>query len=151
MIVSSEYLRIKGEYYFMLFFYLKYVYSCQYSLKTDGMIIFGSRGTHLYSEEVSAIECSHCGQQTKHCISVFGRYAHVFWIPFFPMGKKGVSECNHCMRTLAPNEMSASLKLAYQKVSSATSTPFWYWSGLILVGVLFILPMITSLVMAIFH
>ncbi len=115
------------------------------------MIIFGSRGTHLYSEEVSPIECSHCSQQTKHRISIFGKYAHIFWIPFFPMGKKGVSECNHCKRTLAPNEMSASLKLAYQKVSSVTKTPFWYWSGLILVGVLFILPMITSIVMAIFN
>ena len=115
------------------------------------MIIYGSRGKHLISEEVGGVECTHCKQQATHIISVFGRYAHIFWIPFFPLGKKGVSECNHCKRTLEPKEMSASLKLVYQKINGVTKTPFWFWSGLILIGVLFILPMITSIVVAIFN
>jgi len=94
------------------------------------MIFYGSKGTHLHSEQVSGIKCSHCEQQTTHTISIFGRYAHLYWIPFFPMGKKGVSECNHCKITLAPKEMSESLKLAYQNVNGHTKSPVWYWSGL---------------------
>lgn len=114
------------------------------------MIIYGSKGTHLYSEEVSGIECSHCKQQSNHNISIFGRYAHIFWIPFFPLGKKGVAECTHCKRTLAPNEMNEFLKLAYKKVESVTKVPVWHWVGLALVGLLFFLPIITSLIIAMF-
>ncbi len=100
------------------------------------MIFYGSKGTHLHSEQVSGIKCSHCEQQTIHNISIYGRYAHVYWIPFFPLGKKGVSECNHCKITLAPKEMNEPLKLAYQNVNSNTKSPIWHWSGL---GVIVIL------------
>ena len=94
------------------------------------MIFYGSRGTHLHSEQVSGIKCSHCEQQTTHTISVFGKYAHIYWIPFFSIGKKGVSECNHCKITLAPKEMNEPLKLAYQNVNNNAKLPIWYWSGL---------------------
>ncbi len=115
------------------------------------MIIFGSRATHLHTEQTNEIVCSHCKEQRKHSISIFGRYAHIFWIPFFPIGKKGVSECNHCKRTLASNEMSEPLKSAYQKIYSSTKVPFWHWIGLILIGLLFILPIVITVITSAFQ
>ncbi len=56
-------------------------------------MIYGSRGKHLISEEVSGVESTHCKQKSTHTISVFGRYAHIFWTPLFSLEKKGVSEC----------------------------------------------------------
>ncbi len=100
------------------------------------MIFFGSRGTNLHNEQVSGIKCSHCEQTTTHTISIYGRYFHVWWIPTFPIGKKGFSECNNCKRTLESKEMNESLKLAYQNVNSNTKSPIWYWSGIGIVGVL---------------
>ena len=94
------------------------------------MIFYGSKGVHLHSEQVSGIKCSNCEQQTTHNISIFGRYAHVYWIPFFPLGKKGVSECTNCKVTLAPKEMNDQLKLAYSNVNVNAKSPLWYWSGL---------------------
>jgi len=32
-------------------------------------------------------------------MSIFGRYAHIMWIPFFPVGKTQVAECTRCKRT----------------------------------------------------
>lgn len=94
------------------------------------MIFYGSKGVHLKSEKVSGVKCSYCEQQGTHTVSVFGRYAYLYWIPFFPMGKKGVSECDNCKRTLEPKEMNDQLKMAYQNVKSHTKTPIKHWSGL---------------------
>jgi len=90
------------------------------------MIIYGSRGKHLHSEETDLIHCLHCQEQRKHTIGRYGRYAHVFWIPFFPLGKKGVSECNHCKITLAPKEMNEQLKLAFQNAKKTRRHPFCF-------------------------
>jgi len=108
------------------------------------MIFYGSKGNHLHSEQVNGIKCSHCEQQTTHTFSVFGRYAHIYWIPLFPMGKKGVSECNHCKITLAPKEMDEPLKLAFKNVNGNTRTPFWHWSGLGLIAILIALLSFTG-------
>ena len=94
------------------------------------MIFYGSRGVHLKSDKVTGVKCLYCDQQGSHTVSVFGKYAHLYWIPFFPMGKKGVSECDNCKRTLEPKEMNDQLKLAYQNVKSKAKTPITHWSGL---------------------
>jgi len=100
------------------------------------MIFFGSRGTNIHNEQVSGIKCSHCEQTTTHTISIYGKYFHVWWIPLFPIGKKGFSECNHCKKTLESKEMDEPIKLAYQKANANTKSPIWYWSGLIIIGLI---------------
>ncbi|NNC70951.1 MAG: hypothetical protein HKN90_09040 [Flavobacteriaceae bacterium] len=93
------------------------------------MIFYGAKGVHLKSEKVTGVKCSYCEQQGPHTVSVFGKYAYLYWIPFFPIGKKGVSECDNCKRTLEPKEMNADLKLAYQNVKSKAKTPITHWAG----------------------
>ncbi|SDX49336.1 hypothetical protein SAMN05444411_10660 [Lutibacter oricola] len=93
------------------------------------MIFYGSKGKHLHSEQASGINCDHCKQQTQHTISVFGKYAYIYWIPIFPMGKKVLSECNHCKATLEPKQMNEQLKLACQNTKGNAKTPIWFWSG----------------------
>ena len=100
------------------------------------MIFYGSKGVHLKSEKVSGLKCDYCEQQGPHTISVFGRYAYVYWIPIFPMGKKGVSECDNCKRTLEPKEMNDGLKMAYKNVKSNTKTPITHWVGSGLIALL---------------
>ncbi len=97
------------------------------------MIFFGTKGAHLYSEKVNGIKCNHCEQQTAHTISIFGRYFYIWWIPIFPLGKKGVSECNHCKVTYKRKEMSEQLKLAYDNVKRNTKTPITHWIGSLLI------------------
>jgi hypothetical protein len=94
------------------------------------MIFYGSKGVHLHSEQAGGIKCSNCEQHSTHTISIFGKYAHVYWIPFFSIGKKGVSECNHCKITLEPKEMSEPLRLAYKNAKGNAKSPIWHWSGI---------------------
>lgn len=99
------------------------------------MIFYGTKGHHLKSEKISNIECSYCKKQTSHTVSIFAKYAYLYWIPFFPMGKKAISECDNCKQTLALKDMNEQLKQAYyNKVKPHVKTPIWHWSGLAIVA-----------------
>ncbi len=100
------------------------------------MIIFGLRATHIGSMQVSNTLCDYCENAGTTNISQFGRYFHVFWIPFFPLGRKTFGECTHCKRTLAKSEFSQNLKDSFQANKSQIKRPVWHWSGLILVALL---------------
>ena len=100
------------------------------------MIIFGRGSTHLKSEHLKQISCPHCQSQDTVDISVYGNYAHVFWIPTFPIGKQGVSQCQHCKQTLKEKEMPDQFKQAFKAFKSTLKTPFWHFSGLLLIAVL---------------
>jgi hypothetical protein len=70
---------------------------------------------------------------------LFQRYAHVFWIPLFPIGKTGVSQCSHCKQILKLKEMPFALRLSYENMKSQTTTPFWVFSGSAVIAVIFVL------------
>ena len=98
------------------------------------MIIYGSKTKQL-AKEVLIDKCPHCGTQSSVELYVFQKYAHVFWIPFFPVGKTAVSQCEHCKQVLKLKEMPASLTTAYENLKAQTKTPIWTFSGLALVAV----------------
>ncbi len=104
------------------------------------MIIYGSRSKQL-AKETSIEKCAHCGTQNMD-MYIFQRYAHIFWIPFFPIGKTAVSQCNNCKQVLKQKEMPASLqKEINYTLNTKTKTPVWMFSGLVLLAIL-----ITSMV-----
>lgn len=98
------------------------------------MIVYGSRASNIGNFEISNIECSHCNQNAPQRVSVFGKYAHIFWIPLFPIGKKAVSECTNCLKTSPKKEFPTDLNQAYSENKHLAKRPFWHWIGLIIVG-----------------
>jgi zinc-ribbon family len=99
------------------------------------MIIYGSKTKQL-AKEILTDKCPNCGTQNSVELYIFQKYAHVFWIPFFPLGKTVVSQCGHCKQVLKLKEMPASLTTASENLKSQTKTPIWTFSGLALVAVL---------------
>ena len=99
------------------------------------MIIYGSKTKQL-AKEVLTDKCPNCGTQNSVELYVFQKYAHVFWIPFLPLGKTAVSQCDHCKQVLKLKEMPSSLKTSYENLKSQTKTPIWTFSGLAIVAVL---------------
>ncbi len=100
------------------------------------MIIFGSRATHLKSEQLRNAVCPHCENRGHMTASVYGRHAHVFWIPFFPMGNTGVLECQHCHKGFKPKDLPEKARLEYKNFRGTVRTPIWKFSGLGLVALL---------------
>jgi hypothetical protein len=99
------------------------------------MIVYGSRTKQL-AKEILIDKCPNCGRQNSTELYVFQKYAHIFWIPFFPTGKTAVTQCDHCKQVLKPKEMPSSIKLAYENVKSQTKTPVWTFSGLVILAIL---------------
>jgi hypothetical protein len=99
------------------------------------MIIYGTKAP-LLKTEYAGIPCPNCKTNHSIQISIFQRYAHVFWIPFFPIGKTGVSVCGNCRQVLKLKEMPADLRLSYDNLKLQTKTPIWTFSGLGIVAVI---------------
>jgi len=100
------------------------------------MIIYGTRATHLKSVQLPNEVCPNCNTKGSIVMSAFNKYAHIFWIPFFSVGRTGGSQCQHCQQVLQPNAMPTFLRLQYDQLIGQTKIPIWSFSGLALVLVL---------------
>lgn len=100
------------------------------------MIIYGSKAVHLKTAQSKTATCPSCGTQGSLTISVFRKHAHVFWIPLFPIGKKGVSQCQHCKNVLETKEMPEPTKREYENLKNETKGPIWQFAGLGVIAIL---------------
>ena len=100
------------------------------------MIFYGSKASTLGAINISDTTCQHCKESTTQHVTLFGKYAHIYWIPFFPIGKVAVAECTTCLRTISQEEFSTSLKRKYNAQKSTIKRPFWHWAGLGIIGLL---------------
>jgi len=99
------------------------------------MIIYGSK-TKLLTTELVDGRCPNCNEQNCIQMSVFQKYAHVFWIPLFPMGKTGATQCSNCKQVLSKKEFSIELKERYETLKTHFRTPVWTFSGLAILAIL---------------
>ena len=100
------------------------------------MIFYGTKGSHIHSERKSNLKCDNCDEITSHNISVFGKYAYIYWIPIFPVSKKVFSECTNCKATNDFKSMNEKLRRTSIDLKKNTKTPIWYWSGLGIIAIL---------------
>jgi hypothetical protein len=107
------------------------------------MIIYGTKAKQVAKEIISE-KCTNCGTQMSIDMHVFQKYAHIFWVPLFPIGKTGVSQCDHCKQVLKSNEMPSSIKIAYENLKGQSKTPIWMFSGLALIALIIISGTISS-------
>ncbi len=110
------------------------------------MIIFGGKTSNIGNFDIPNTKCNYCKQESSQRISVLGKYAHIFWIPIFPIGKKVIAECKHCKRTIQLKEFPLKLVKLYDANRSKTKRPIWHWFGLGLFSlfVLFIILIIST-------
>jgi len=107
------------------------------------MIVYGTRSKEL-AKEIISDKCPNCGTQHSIDMHVFQKYAHIFWIPVFPIGKTGVSQCDQCKQVLKLNQMPEPLKNTYENLKSQAKTPVWTFSGLAVFAGLIIIAFISG-------
>ena len=100
------------------------------------MIIYGSKAVHLKTAISKTAICPSCGTKGSLAFSVFRKHLHIFWIPLFPIGKKGVSQCQHCKNVLETKEMPEQIKREYDDLKHETEGPIWQFAGLMLIAIL---------------
>ncbi|MCL5244646.1 zinc ribbon domain-containing protein [Cellulophaga sp. 20_2_10] len=100
------------------------------------MIFYGSNSSHLKSKLTRQIPCSNCKETSKFNVEVYGKYAHLYWIPIFPIGKTGAAVCTNCNTVFEPRQMDHNLKLEYKNVKGEAKTPIKHFSALFIIGLL---------------
>jgi hypothetical protein len=99
------------------------------------MIIYGTSSKDLGTRKIQGAKCSNC-EATEVYVNAISRYADVFWIPIFPYSKKYFSVCKNCEQVLEKKEMSQQLKDKLEMEKHHFKTPFYLFSGLIIIALL---------------
>ncbi len=100
------------------------------------MLIYGWRSARLKTVKSQNITCPSCNTKGETLISIYSKHVHIFWIPLFPYGKTGISECQHCKLALKKKEMPEEIKKEYNNIKGDYKPRIWQYAGLLLVSVL---------------
>jgi hypothetical protein len=96
------------------------------------MIFYGTSASRLKDGRLSNVSCPNCEEQTSFNYSVFGKYAYIYWIPLFPLGKTNVLECNNCKQTYKLKELPEQIKHKFQ-LEKHKGIPLKHFSGLAII------------------
>ena len=110
------------------------------------MIIFGTREAQGGNKALSGHSCQYCDTKESLSVSVRAAYFHIFWIPVFPYRKKVYTVCRHCNQYLSRNEMPPDLVAKATRITADIGTRWYHFAGLILIGLLFVMGAITSII-----
>jgi len=93
------------------------------------MIFYGTNASRLKDGRLSNVICPNCNEQTSMTYSVFGKYAYIYWIPIFPLGKTNVLECNNCKRTYKLKELPQQIQQKFE-LEKHTGVPIKHFAGI---------------------
>ena len=96
------------------------------------MIFYGTNSSRLKDGQLNNVTCPNCENQTSMIYSVFGKYAYIYWIPIFPLGKVNVLECNSCKRTFKLKELPEQIKHKFE-LEKHRGIPILHFSGLAII------------------
>ncbi len=100
------------------------------------MIFYGRKASRIKDGQINNVTCPNCEDLTSMNYSIFGKYAHIYWIPTFPMGRENISECNACKQTFLVNELPEQIKQKFSREKEGVKTPIWHFSGLAIIALL---------------
>lgn len=110
------------------------------------MIIFGTSKERVkYQEPLHFGNCPHCNQQNRLTAFVMMRYAHVWYLPVFPLGKRVIASCDHCKATYNLKGLPQNIAQQCMEVKQKAKTPLKYWTLLIIAGILFVAALLLAL------
>lgn len=108
------------------------------------MIIYGTNGARIRTAPLPQAACPACATPDQLQITLFGRYAHIYWVPLFPYSKPAVVQCSHCQQAWDAKELPADLHAPVQAIKKQTRTPLWHWSGVGVIALLACWGLVTS-------
>ena len=108
------------------------------------MIIYGTNGTLVRTAPLPGVACPFCTTADTLKFSLYGRYAHIYWIPLFPYSRPAVVQCSHCQQAWDGKTLPAALQNPVRALKKQTRIPLWHWSGIALAGVALVWGLVAS-------
>lgn len=109
------------------------------------MIIYGKSAEKIKALEVLPAPCPTCDSKNSLQGIVLMRYAHIYYIPFFPLGKRVVTVCTQCKASYKSAQLDGQNALAISDLTVKTKTPLQYWILSFIIGALVLVGFISSL------
>lgn len=100
------------------------------------MLIYGKK-SKPFSATLLNVKCTKCGASEVSLVRS-REYAHLFWIPVFPMKKIIFTSCGHCKQVLSEKEFPVSYLNEIVPEEVIERPPIWMWSGLFLLAMIFV-------------
>lgn len=98
-------------------------------------MVYGTGSKNLGTQKLQGAKCPSC-EATQINAQAVSSYVHVFWIPVFPYRKKMTAACQSCLQVWEKKQMPPELKEKLALEKSNFKTPFYLFSGVILLGLL---------------
>jgi len=117
------------------------------------LIFFGVRSAALSNTyHLKNTTCTYCSTENSFRTRTYLRYFHIFWIPFFPLGKTTVAECSHCRKTYRENEFTPEMHqaIARERATRPEKRPLWSGCGCLLLILLAVGFALSSVLIGIF-
>ena len=105
------------------------------------IFIFGFRATHIKTLPAPGRVCT-CGAPMQ--MSFYGSYAHMFWIPAFPVRMAAFTTCMLCRNVSTQDQFDQDLRQTRSALRKQVRHPIWFYTLLIIIAVLFITALITA-------
>ncbi|WP_298423573.1 hypothetical protein [uncultured Kordia sp.] len=99
------------------------------------MIVYGTSSKDLGTRKLQGVKSPNCESSDIYATAVV-KYAHIFWIPLFPYSKKYFTTCEGTGQVLEGKEMPQKLKDKLALEKHHFKTPFYLFSGLIIIALL---------------
>ncbi|MDN3673625.1 zinc-ribbon domain-containing protein [Flavobacterium branchiarum] len=102
------------------------------------LFYYGTKASTLKKGQIINVDCPICESNVSMMYSVFGKYAHLYLIPFFPIKKMTYTECNSCKKTFEKFELPSNIqtKLERENEKDRVSNPIWMFSGLFIIAII---------------
>ncbi|AXO80165.1 hypothetical protein DZC78_07080 [Olleya aquimaris] len=108
------------------------------------MIFYGRKATTIKEGRLVNVNCPNCEEGRTMRYSIFGKYAYLYWIPMFPLGKENILECTNCHKTFDLKSLPNSIKEKFNIEKADAKYPIWYFSGLAVLVLLISFAVYTS-------
>lgn len=101
------------------------------------MVFYGTKSSNIKDGQLRNVTCPHCENNVTMTYSVFGKYAHIYWIPFFPISKEQILECNSCKASYYLKDLPETIKQKFCQdlERNPIKTPIKHFSGLFLAAI----------------
>ncbi len=102
------------------------------------MIFFGTNSSTIKTGKLSFVKCPHCENEVTMNYTVLGKYAHLYWIPFFPTGKEIYLQCNQCGTAYNLKDLDQKIKDRFQQELDKypAKTPITHFSAAIILALI---------------
>ena len=97
------------------------------------MIIYGWNSKIIKQAPLENLVCENC-QEKNSFLTLYSKYVHIFWIPFFPYKKEAQISCAQCQKIFDEKSMPADQKEKIKALKRSVPTPKYMYSGLFLLA-----------------